>query len=99
MPNRTYKLPRDRRNLRRVRSSSVQNAIARAGSTLSGLGWFEVTQIRGLIKDAKVTEFQVTVKIGFRLMDPTEVKKAKTSRRKSASAGMAGGPDWVEDHF
>ena len=58
-----------------------------------------MTQIRGLIKDAKVSEFQVTVKVGFRLMDEVEVKKAKKSRRTAVAAGETGGPDWVEDHF
>jgi len=31
--------------------------------------WFEVTEMRGLVEKDKVKEFQVTVKIGFRLED------------------------------
>lgn len=97
MPDRTYKLLEVVGISEESVQQAVRNAIARAGSTLSGLGWFEVTQIRGLIKDAAVTEFQVTVKIGFRLLNPGEVKKAKSKRR---SAGQAEDPnDWVEDHF
>jgi len=97
MPNRTYKLLEVVGVSEESVQQAVRNAVNRAGATLSGLGWFEVTQIRGTIKDADVTEFQVTVKIGFRLMDSNEVKKAKRSRR---SAGDAGNPDaWVDDHF
>ena len=99
MPSRTYKLLEIVGISETSVHQAVQNAIARAGSTLSGLGWFEVTQIRGLIKDAKVSEFQVTVKVGFRLMDESEVKKAKRSRRTAVPGGATGGPDWVEDHF
>jgi flavin-binding protein dodecin len=31
------------------------------------MSWFEVVDQRGRIDDGKVTEFQVTVKIGFKL--------------------------------
>ena len=99
MPSRTYKLLEIVGISENSVHQAVQNAIARAGTTLSGLGWFEVTQIRGLITDAKVSEFQVTVKVGFRLMDEAEVKKAKRSRRTAVPSEATGGPDWVEDHF
>jgi dodecin len=46
---------------------AVEEAIKRAAQTLRHLGWFEVTEQRGLIKDGKVAEFQVTIKVGFRL--------------------------------
>ena len=48
-------------------SEATKNAIARAGETLRGLGWFEVTELRGLIHDGKISEYQVTLKVGFRL--------------------------------
>jgi flavin-binding protein dodecin len=97
MPNRTYKLLEVVGISEDSINQAVENAVTRAASTLSGIGWFEVTQIRGLVRESKVSEFQVTVKIGFRLMDATEVKKAKRTRRTS---GAAGTPDaWVDDHF
>jgi dodecin len=49
---------------------AVRNAIARAGTTLRNLDWFEVTEIRGKIQDGLVGEFQVGVKVGFRLDEP-----------------------------
>ena len=48
-------------------AEAVQNAVAKASKTLRDLNWFEVTEMRGLIEKGKVKEFQVTVKIGFRL--------------------------------
>jgi flavin-binding protein dodecin len=53
---------------------AVRNAIHRAGETLKGMSWFEVTEIRGSIKGADVTEFQVTLKVGFLIINPSEMK-------------------------
>ena len=50
-------------------AEAVKNAVARASKTVRNLAWFEVVEMRGLIKDGKVKEFQVTIKIGFRLDD------------------------------
>ena len=48
---------------------AVRNGVARASQTLRGLEWFEVLETRGSIADGEVDEFQVTMKIGFRLDD------------------------------
>ena len=48
---------------------ATENAISEASKTLKGLGWFEVVQMRGGINDGKVNEFQVIIKVGFRLLD------------------------------
>lgn len=50
-------------------AEATRNAVAKASSTLRNLSWFEVVEMRGLIKKGKVKEFQVTVKIGFGLED------------------------------
>jgi flavin-binding protein dodecin len=46
---------------------AIKGAIERAGKTLHNLDWFEVTQLRGRIEDNRSCEFQVTLKVGFRL--------------------------------
>ena len=46
---------------------AIRTAVKRAKETLRNLDWFEVSEIRGTIKDGDVDEFQVSVKIGFRL--------------------------------
>jgi flavin-binding protein dodecin len=48
---------------------AISNAIERAGRTVRNLDWFEVTDIRGWIKDNAVGHVQVTMKVGFRLDD------------------------------
>lgn len=46
---------------------AIQNAIARASKTLKNLDWFEVVETRGHLKGGKISHYQVTLKIGFRL--------------------------------
>jgi flavin-binding protein dodecin len=48
-------------------AEAVQEGVKRAAKTLRNLGWFEVVEQRGLIKDGQVAEFQVTIKVGFKL--------------------------------
>jgi dodecin len=44
---------------------SVGDAVRNAVATAS-LEWFEVTEIRGAIRGSDITDFQVTLKLGFR---------------------------------
>lgn len=46
---------------------AIENAIARAAKSVRNMRWFEVAESRGAIKDGKVAEWQVTLKIGFAL--------------------------------
>jgi len=48
---------------------AVQNAVAKAAKTVRQMRWFEVVETRGTIKDDKVDQWQVTIKIGFTLED------------------------------
>jgi flavin-binding protein dodecin len=50
---------------------AVRGAVARASKTLHNLDWFEVTNIRGRIEDGGRCQFQVTLKVGFRLDEPS----------------------------
>lgn len=50
---------------------AVRTAITRASSTLRDLDWFEVTEIRGHIEDGAIAHYQVTLKVGFRLEEPS----------------------------
>ena len=47
---------------------AIQSAISRANQTLKNLDWFEVTETRGLIQEGKINQFQVKLKVGFRLL-------------------------------
>jgi hypothetical protein len=74
MPEKTYKLIELVGVSENSIADAVRNAVTRAAQTLQGLDWFEVTQVRGLVKDGKVNQFEVTLKIGFRIMSESEVE-------------------------
>jgi flavin-binding protein dodecin len=48
-------------------ADATKNAVAKASETLRNLDWFEVVNERGVIRDGKIVEFQVVLKVGFRL--------------------------------
>ena len=48
---------------------AIDNGIKKASETIKAISWFEVVQQRGAAKDGKVTEFQVVMKVGFKLID------------------------------
>jgi len=48
-------------------AEATQAAIAEASKTLRHMDWFEVVQERGRIVNGKVEEFQVALKIGFKI--------------------------------
>ena len=45
---------------------AIRTAIKTAHGSLRNLDWFEVGGIRGSITDGEVSEFQATIKVGFR---------------------------------
>jgi dodecin len=48
---------------------AIEGAIGRAAKTIRNLDWFEVTEIRGHIKNGEVAHYQVKLKVGFTLDD------------------------------
>ena len=50
-------------------AEATTNAVAQAGETLRGLGWFQVTELRGLLEEGTISEYQVTLKVGCRVLD------------------------------
>ena len=48
-------------------SEAVSAGIAEASRTVRHMDWFEVTEQRGHIKGDKVTEYQVVLKVGFKI--------------------------------
>jgi flavin-binding protein dodecin len=51
---------------------AVQNAVRRAAKTVREMKWLEVVEIRGRIDEDHVGQWQVTVKIGFTVLDDDE---------------------------
>jgi flavin-binding protein dodecin len=48
---------------------AVSRAVDHAAKTVRNMRWFEVVETRGRIDKEKVSEWQVTVKIGFSVDD------------------------------
>ena len=49
--------------------AAIRNGLARAAKTVRHLDWFEVTEIRGHLEEGAIKDFQVGMKLGFRLED------------------------------
>ena len=49
--------------------AAVRNGIKRAGRTLRNVDWFEVTEIRGHLHEGAIADWQVGIKVGFRIED------------------------------
>ncbi|QLQ10664.1 MAG: dodecin domain-containing protein [Nocardioidaceae bacterium] len=69
MTNRTYRVTEIVGTSPDSIDQAVRNGLERASASLRHLDWFEVTQVRGQIKDGSVEHFQVGLKVGFRLED------------------------------
>jgi dodecin len=48
-------------------AEAVKAAVAEASKSVRSMGWFQVVEERGRIADGEVAEFQVTIKVGFKL--------------------------------
>ena len=46
---------------------AIEQAVAKASQSVKNLRWFEVMDTRGAIDEGKITQWQVTLKIGFTL--------------------------------
>jgi dodecin len=48
-------------------AEAAKAAVAEAAKTIRHMEWFEIVEESGRIKDGKVEEFQVRLKIGFKV--------------------------------
>ena len=69
MSNRTYRVTEIVGTSPESIDQAIHNALARAAQTLRHVDWFEMTEVRGQVKDGSVEHFQVGLKIVFRLED------------------------------
>jgi flavin-binding protein dodecin len=46
---------------------AVRNGVKRASQTIRNVDWFEITQVRGNVVNGEVGQFQVAMKVGFRV--------------------------------
>ena len=67
MPEKTFKIIELCGVSENSYADATKNAVAKASETLRNLDWFEVLNQRGVIKNGQVAEFQVVLKVGFRI--------------------------------
>ena len=67
--NRIYKLVEIVGTSEESFAKAVAAGVERASDTLRNLDWFEVTELRGRVSNGKVSQYQVKMKVGFRLDD------------------------------
>jgi len=48
-------------------AEAAANGVAKAGQSITNMHWFEVTEFRGAIANGKISQYQVTLKIGSRM--------------------------------
>lgn len=44
---------------------AVSTALAKASESVRNMRWFEITEIRGAVDGRNVSQWQVTLKVGF----------------------------------
>ena len=67
--NKVYKLVEIVGTSEKGFAEAVAAGVERAAQTLRNVDWFEVTEMRGRVTNKKVSQFQVKIKVGFRLDD------------------------------
>jgi len=67
MPDKTYKIIEVVGVSEDSVQQAVRNAVIKAQKTIRNIDWFEVGPIRGSVQKSGALEFQVEVRIGFRL--------------------------------
>ncbi len=48
---------------------AIENAVSKAAETIKNMRWFEVIETRGHIENGKIAHWQVTIKVGFALIE------------------------------
>ncbi|MBM3286195.1 MAG: dodecin domain-containing protein [Candidatus Eisenbacteria bacterium] len=46
---------------------AIKNAVAKAAQTVHEIRWFEVTETRGRVEKGAIVEYQVGMRLGFKL--------------------------------
>lgn len=69
MSNHTYRVTEIVGTSHEGIDAAIRNGVAKASETLHNLDWFEISEVRGQIRDGRIEHYQVGLKVGFRLDD------------------------------
>ena len=91
MPGKTFKLIEVVGVSDESIQQAVRNALTKARQTIRNIDWFEVAGVRGYVRPNGDPEFQVQVKIGFRLDDQPvdDLSEARDARARVGPRGRA----------
>lgn len=99
MPDKTYKLIEIVGVSDESIHQAVRNGLAKASQTLRNLDWFEVTHIRGAILRKAEPQFQVEMKVGFRLADrPAQGDDGRAASASGTAATPSAKPKKAKKH-
>ena len=71
-------------------SHAIEVAVRRARQTLRNLSWFVVEEQRGGLQQGRL-EYQVTLRVFFKLDDPDHSGETETGQRPSEESEPGGG--------
>lgn len=69
MANHTYSITEIAGSSEISHADAIERAVKRASTTLRHLAWLEVKEQRAEIEGRKIANYQVVLKIGFRMDD------------------------------
>lgn len=67
MPDKVYKSVELTGTSAKGIEQAVESALSRAQKTIRNMRWFQVVETRGAVDQGKVSQWQVTLKVGFTL--------------------------------
>jgi flavin-binding protein dodecin len=67
MDSKTYKLIEIVGTSGKSFADAAANGVERAAKTVRNVDWFEVIEMRGRVEKGKVAQYQVKMKVAFRL--------------------------------
>jgi flavin-binding protein dodecin len=67
--NKTFKIIEVVGTSEKSYEDAIGNAVHQAAKTIKAISWFEVVQMRGAVNDSKVIEYQVVLKLGFKIVE------------------------------
>jgi flavin-binding protein dodecin len=67
--NKTFKIIEVVGTSEKSYEDAIGSAVQQASKSIKAISWYEVIQMRGAVNDGKVVEYQVVLKLGFKIVD------------------------------
>jgi flavin-binding protein dodecin len=67
--NKTFKIIEVVGTSEKSYEDAIASAVQQASKSVKAISWYEVVQMRGAVNDGKVVEYQVVLKLGFKIVD------------------------------